>query len=112
MKFCGSKVEIVKACPFCSGGYPYICGRTMIASLFKTRKPKRFEMRTRYYDAEKEAFEARVNRSKNVETDVSTRMKLQFRERKRKKSNASRQSSIRIIVIAATLILMAWYIFF
>ncbi len=69
-------------------------------------------MRTRYYDAEKEAFEARVNRSKNVETDVSTRMKLQFRERKRKKSNASRQSSIRIIVIAATLILMAWYIFF
>lgn len=69
-------------------------------------------MRTRYYDAEKEAFEARVNRSKNVETDVSTRMKLQFRGRKRKKSNASRQSSIRIIVIAATLILMAWYIFF
>jgi hypothetical protein len=83
----------------------------MIASLFKTRKPKQFAMRTRYYDAAKEAFEQRVNQTKNS-NDVSTRMKLQFRERRRKKSVASRQSSIRIIVIAAALMLMAWYIFF
>ncbi len=83
----------------------------MIASLFKTRKPKRFELRTRYYDAEKEAFQERVNQSKNA-NDVSVRMKLQFNERRRKKSNASRQSSIRIIVIAATLMIIAWYIFF
>lgn len=68
-------------------------------------------MRTRYYDAAKEAFEQRVNQTKNS-NDVSTRMKLQFRERRRKKSVASRQSSIRIIVIAAALMLMAWYIFF
>ncbi len=93
-----------------SGSYPYICGRIMIASLFKTRKPKRFEMRTRYYDAEKESFEARVNQSKNA-NDVSLRMKLQFSERRRRKVNASRQSSIRIVVIAAMLLLMAWYIF-
>lgn len=69
-------------------------------------------MRTRYYDAEKEAFDARVNQSKNAASDVSIRMKLQFRERRRIKSNASRQSSIRIILIAVTLMLMAWYVFF
>lgn len=69
-------------------------------------------MRTRYYDAEKVAFDARVNQSKNAASDVSIRMKLQFRERRRIKSNASRQSSIRIILIAVTLMLMAWYVFF
>lgn len=69
-------------------------------------------MRTRYYDADKEAFQARVNQSKNAGTDVSARMKLHFRERRRRKASVSRQSSIRIIVIAATLMLIAWYIFF
>lgn len=68
-------------------------------------------MRTRYYDADKEAFEARVNQSKKT-NDVSARMKMQFRERRRNKSVASQQSSLRIIVIAAVLMIMAWYIFF
>jgi hypothetical protein len=83
----------------------------MIASLFKTRKPKRFEMRTRFYDAEKEAFETRINQSQNP-NDVSMRMKSQFRERRRRKSAASQQSSVRIIVITAVLMLIAWYIFY
>jgi hypothetical protein len=83
----------------------------MMLKIFKIRKPKRFELRTRYYDAGKEAFEVRYKNSINAGNDVYTRMKIQFRERRRTQHKTSPQG-MRIILIAALLILITWYLFF
>lgn len=96
----------------------------LIASPFKTRKPRQFEYRPRYYDPDKEAWEQR--RKELFGEDESPKEgeenyrpgqyveQLRFRrgvmaERQR---NAKRRPAImRLALLIALLVLLGWYIF-
>ena len=89
-----------------------------IPSLFKSRSPKQFEFRPRYYNADKEAREARIRqleREVNGTGDYDPegfRMKLQERWRSNQKSGSGSASSIRLIAIAIALFALAFYMLY
>lgn len=88
-------------------------------SFFKNKQPKGFQFKPRYYNAEKEAFDARV-RAAQIEADSNSStvsfdsevMRLRMRKQWGTSSSAkaNRQSNIRIVWIAA-LLALGFYIF-
>jgi hypothetical protein len=89
-------------------------------SFFKNKQPKGFQFKPRYYNAEKEALEARI-RAAQLEADSENNsssatfdsevMRLRMRKQWGTSSEqANRQSNIRIMWIAA-LLALAFYVF-
>jgi hypothetical protein len=81
---------------------------------------KRFEYTPRYWDPEKEEFEERVRQIKQeIGIDVprdpnkTTIKRGSFRQvRQQTKVRASRNSNLRLVIILATLLVIAYLIFF
>lgn len=84
----------------------------IFSSFFRQRKPKSFLYKPLYYSAEKEAREkrnARIKKEIALETHLQNgELKKLLREKWRKNytSLANKKSNIRIIVIAALLIMI------
>lgn len=82
-----------------------------LPSIMKTPQHRRFSIKTRYYDAEKEAFNERIERARQeagsdlTEVDaLRNRMRAQFRKKRdRKAFPGAGQSNLRIILIIAIL---------
>ncbi|MFV0521571.1 MAG: hypothetical protein ACK5MI_03940 [Mangrovibacterium sp.] len=89
----------------------------MIGRMFSTPKPKRFNMATRYYDEDKEDFEARQRRSKaeagvlDEEGKYIPNVKGQFRtampNASRTASAERQKSNRRLLIIIGILALIA-----
>tara|TARA_Y100000768_G_scaffold369534_1_gene334540 strand:- start:190 stop:642 length:453 start_codon:yes stop_codon:yes gene_type:complete len=106
--------------------WPFFCtdNRTfeftlMKVTLIKTRKPKKFSFKARYYDADKEDFEARKQTSiREYKLEQKTGMKAddiraRFQQEwgsRRSQTAESRRSTITIALIASVLFL-ALYIY-
>lgn len=81
---------------------------------------KRFEYSPRHWDPEKEEFEERIRQSKLEagidvprDSNKTTIKRGSFRQvRQQTKVRASRSSNLRLIVILATLLIIAYLIFF
>jgi hypothetical protein len=84
----------------------------MISNFFKTRKPKRFDFKARYYDAEKEEFEKRVEMSRweaeNPEHPV-VNFRKQWEEKGRHRANQG--SNKRILIIASALFFLLYFMY-
>lgn len=92
-------------------------------SFFRSYKPNRFNYIPRFYDERKEALNERIARIKQemgVEDDVSfegtrprrTLTKGVMYEQISKKRKTQRKSSIRLLIITAILIALAYYMFY
>ncbi len=95
----------------------------LLASPFKTRKPRQFEYKPRHYDPDKEAWEARKRElfgDQTVDEDSKEYhpgqyvQDMRFRrgimaERQRQKKN--RSGLMRLVILFAILGLIAWYMF-
>jgi hypothetical protein len=89
-----------------------------IPSMFKTPRHKQFEFKTRYYDADKEAFEERVRKSKieaGYDTSVTESARMRVHKHFENRRNAkpvysSRQSNLRIILITGLLGALIYWI--
>jgi hypothetical protein len=85
-----------------------------LPSFIKINRHKRFEFTPRYYDADKERIEA-VKRRYSETGQVNTEdMRVHLRERwqQTRRKNSDSKSSIRLILIAAILFFVAYYILF
>jgi hypothetical protein len=88
-----------------------------IPSLFKTPKHKTFNFKTRYYNAEKEAFEERIRLaqqegnmiSKDVEA-VKDRIRYKFQNRRSSIKLADNKSRILRIVILFMILSAIFYL--
>lgn len=87
-------------------------------SFFRARKPKGFNYKPIYYSEQKEEMkerEARIRKELGL-TDADTpfvpNIKGRFRSPRMNKYSQSRQSTFRILIILAILILIAYYFFF
>jgi cytoskeletal protein RodZ len=82
--------------------------------LFKTEKPKQFEYKPRYYDPEKEALEQRKKRmglSADQDHKEQLRIQMQYEwNRREKHRKRQRNSTIRLLVFVALVILLTYWI--
>ena len=95
-----------------------------LPSLFKLPAHRKFDFKTRHYDAVKEEFEERVERAKrdagitgaiNEEGIYVQNIKGQMRRQKKRKVGFDRdanKSNFRLIIIASILAAIAYYIFY
>lgn len=97
----------------------------LIASPFKTRKPRQFEYRPRYYDPDKEAWEQRQKELFGEEETLTPEDKenyrpgqyveqLRFRRgimAERQRSAKRRPAIMRLALLIALLVLLGWYMF-
>lgn len=90
----------------------------MISSFFKSRKPKRFDFKSRYYDENKEEMEDRYARIKSElnGSDLSggyrrTDYRSQWNKRK-KTSSFERKSNFRLILIFAILCALSYILLY
>ena len=97
----------------------------LIASPFKTRKPRQFEYRPRYYDPDKEAWEQRRKELFGEEEPSAPEDKenyrpgqyveqLRFRRgimAERQRSAQRRPALVRLVFLIALLVLLGWYMF-
>ena len=85
-----------------------------LPSFIKINRHKRFEFTPRYYDADKERIEAVKRRYKDSGQVNTEDMRVHLRERWRetRRKNSDSKSSIRLILIAAILFFVAYYILF
>ena len=93
-----------------------------IPSFFKTSKPKQYAYKPRYYDPVKEGLEERINQIKeemgidtpNATGEGYTRkiQRGQMRGYLRRNEKTRRQSNIRLVIIIAFLIFLAYFLFF
>lgn len=91
----------------------------MISSFFKTRKPKQFSPIPRYYNAEKEEFEKRIA---EIKAEVNQSGQGSFSQHRpnlkakwtahKKTSHYNKKSNLRLIVIAALLFAISYYLLF
>lgn len=85
----------------------------VFSSLFKQRKPKQFSFKPLYYNAEKEAREKRIEL---IKKEISLGNEgLEFRKLlrekwKRNQTVAKKKSNLRVIVIAAILALLFYFL--
>ena len=89
-----------------------------LPSIIKTPKHRTFSFKTRYYNAEKEAFDERVRKamaeagsgSKDVE-EIKSRIHDQFaNKRKNSKTKPSSSQNLRIVIIIAILSALFYWI--
>jgi len=80
----------------------------MIGGFFKSQKPKRFTFSTRYYDADKEAFEKRVRNAKWEAENPEAANSFTDRWREKSKLGDKQRSNKRIFIIAGLLFLVAY----
>lgn len=85
---------------------------------FSTPRPKGFNYKPIYYSEQKEEMmerEARMKKELGLSTDndlyVPT-IKGQFQRARRKNYGSYRQSTLRVLLILAVLLLIAYYLFF
>ena len=91
-----------------------------IPRFFKVNEPNRFNYKPLYWDPEKEAREERVRRIKaelgqeiSLSRSSSTITRGAFRQYSRVKSRkAGRESNLRLLAIAAALMLLAYLLFY
>jgi hypothetical protein len=90
-----------------------------LPSFFKTPSHRRFELKTRYYDSEKESFNERVNQARMQGSGVllseidslKSRVKNKYEEhRNRRVSQHSTVRRFRIITIVAVLTALTYWI--
>ncbi len=89
-----------------------------LPSFFRTQKPRKFHYIPRYYDPEKEAMQQRIDQ---VEQELGLRKEKAYvpKIRKgqmqnyfhRKSKSREKSSNIRILIILAFLLLLAYLIF-
>lgn len=97
-----------------------------LAPFFKLFKNKSFNYTPRYYDERKEELEKRIaqikkemgvtedsEKAKEIEkaysVDIKGKMRSRFRPRRRAES---RKSTIRLLLILAALMFLAWYLIY
>jgi hypothetical protein len=90
----------------------------MISSFFKSRKPKRFDFKARYYDENKEEMEERYARikselegSENIGAYRRTDFRSQWTKRK-KTSTFERKSNLRLVLIFAILCALSYILLY
>ncbi len=90
-----------------------------LPSLFKTPKHKQFELKTRYYNAEKAELDERISKIKKeilsegavVDADRQARLKEAFgRKRERMQFGHSGKINYRFILILLSLLALSYYI--
>ena len=89
-----------------------------LPSFFKSKRPRQFNYRPWFYDPAKEEREKR-NRliragSDSPESDEGNEIRLRLHEKWRESNSGARQrsrSNIRLIIIAALLLLISYYLF-
>jgi len=83
---------------------------------FKTPKPKRFNLRTRYYDEEKEYWKQRrreLGISKDgKKPDFSSRIGKDWRRVRESSSVRKRKANVSVIIYIAIVIVLLYYFFF
>ena len=90
----------------------------MISSFFKTRKPKSFDFKARYYNEDKEEMEARYSRirseieGKSVEGGYRPAdFKSQWTKRK-KTTSFEKKSNMRLVLIFAILCALSYFLLY
>ncbi len=89
-----------------------------IFTFFKTPKPKGFKYKPIYYNEQKDEMkerEARIRKELGLNDSDETfvpNIKGRFRSPRMNKYSQSKQSTFRILIILAILILIAYYFFF
>jgi type VI protein secretion system component VasF len=83
---------------------------------FKTAKPKRFELKTRYYDEEKEYWENRrreLGISKDGEKpDFKTLLGKDWKRMRKGSSVRQRKANVSVVIYIAIVIALLYYFFF
>lgn len=87
---------------------------TMISSIFKTSKNKRFNFKPRYYDEAKAELDARL---KSIKKDIELQEKNQIQKgllqsnwRRNKLIKEQKKSNNRLVIIIGVLLLVAYWI--
>jgi hypothetical protein len=75
-----------------------------LPSFFKTARHRQFELKTRYYNAQKEDLDKRVKNAENGKTNL--RFSKDWQQSKRSKENST--SNKRIILIVIILVLLSF----
>lgn len=94
-----------------------------MANIFRTYKPRQFNFTPRFYDERKEALQDRIERIKRemgVEGEIETKKKGPYRtmskgvmyEQMTKRRRAQRKSSLRLLIITAILVALAYYLLY
>ncbi|MGD2033988.1 MAG: hypothetical protein PVF73_02955 [Bacteroidales bacterium] len=89
----------------------------MALNFFRTYKNKRFTYHPLYYNQQKEELQERIKRIEGEQKGISDEnytpgiIKGSFRHSRLVRSQANRNSSIRVIVIAVILLALVYYIF-
>jgi hypothetical protein len=85
-----------------------------LPSLFKTPQHKSFNFKTRYYNAEKEAFEDRIKKAQQEGSHISNdaeavkeRIRKKFQEKRKTNSPPANSNRSRILRIAALFIILS-----
>jgi len=84
----------------------YFCNMQVpkLPSFFKTARHRQFELKTRYYNAQKEDLDKRVKNAENGKTNL--RFSKDWQQSKRSKENST--SNKRIILIVIILVLLSF----
>ncbi len=83
---------------------------------FKTPKPKRFTLRTRYYDEEKEYWEQRKKELGMSEDgnkpDFKTLIGKDWKRLRKSSSVRQRKANVSVVIYIAIIIALLYYFFF
>ncbi len=84
---------------------------SLIPSFFKTSKPRGYTPRTRYYDERKEKLNDLIEKHQNPESKEAYRTRIRGAFQKHRRTEAGLSSQVRVMIIAALLLLLVYYLY-